>query len=116
MTINQCCTPCLRPLSKVTTNYADRRGMEVSLYDFQDKDQNNVVEIWLDKNDTDSDCDIIYKIVSEGDNESFVAEYWTCHTQEGRDIQARLPKQITGEAGIRQLLNIIAKNSEVQHG
>lgn len=86
-------------VSKTTTNFAGKRGIELSVEQFNDMD---VLCIW----DADNDCEWLcsYYINDDG---SFT---WKGNIYLSKEVKEELPATIKDEKHLRQVIQFISEN------
>ena len=86
-------------VSKTTTNFAGKRGIELSVEQFNDMD---VLCIW----ETDNDCEWLcsYYINDDG---SFT---WKGNIYLAQEVKEELPATIKDEKHLRQVIQFISEN------
>lgn len=86
-------------VSKTTTNFAGKRGIELSVDQFNDMD---VLCIW----EADNDCEWLcsYRVNNDG---SFT---WNANVYLAQEVKEELPATIKDEKHLRQVIQFISEN------
>ena len=86
-------------VSKTTTNFAGKRGIELSVEQFNDMD---VLCIW----EADNDCEWLCSYRINGDG-SFT---WNANIYLKKEVMEELPAFIKDEKHLRQVIQFISEN------
>lgn len=86
-------------VSKTTTNFAGKRGIELSVDDFGNGD---ILCIW----ESDNDCEWLcsYRVNNDG---SFT---WNANVYLEQEVKEELPATIKDEKHLRQVIQFISEN------